>query len=220
MLAVSHGVWRYDIARREWRFPPVNPPFSGNVMHVSLETTPQGVVAWGEASGKGALFRFNAATSSFDALPMNGPDIARPWCDGSGMAYDKTRDALWLAPGNTLYRYDLATGNLEEINTTPPAILGGKYALWREQVYLPEADLLLLMRRFGPEGAKVNVAYDPTANKWYSIALPFDDDKEHSFSWSSALMVDAASGLVLLHNPISFWALKLDRQSAALVELP
>ncbi|MBW2734840.1 MAG: hypothetical protein JRH20_20830 [Deltaproteobacteria bacterium] len=221
MLVVNNAIWRYDVARREWRFPPLDPPFSPDVMHIAFETTPQGVVVWGQVNFKGALFRYNATRASFDALPMQGPELAVAYCDGAGMAYDRKRDALWLAPAgaNTLYRYDLASGNLEQVATTPPAILGGEHALWREQVYLPEADVVLLMRRFGAEGAKVNVAYDPRANRWYSIALPFDDGEEHSFSWQSALMFDAVSGLVLLHNPVSFWALKLDRATAGFVEL-
>ncbi|MBW2736553.1 MAG: hypothetical protein JRH20_29545, partial [Deltaproteobacteria bacterium] len=220
MLAVSTGVWRYDMRRREWRFPPLVPPFSTDVLHIALETTPQGVVVWAGTKGKGGLFRYNAQTSSFEELPITGPELAIPFCDGSGMAYDSQRNVLWLAPGNTLYRYSLLSGRLEEISTTPPAILGGRYALWREQVYLPGADLLLLMRRFGPDSAKVNVVYDPTANKWFSIALPFDDGQEHEWDWTSALMFDSASGLVLLHSPSAFWVLKLDRSMAALVELP
>lgn len=220
MLAVSHEtVWRYDVAEREWLFPPFQPPFKANVRYVAFETTPRGVVVWGDdAKGKGRFFRYDAASEKFKSLPMKGPPIGPPWTDRSGMVYDSKRDALWIATGDRLYRYDLASGNLIKVATTLPAVLD-KFAFWRETVYLPDADILLLMARFGPADATFNVAYDPAANTWYSIALPFDDGKEHEFSWNSAMVVDAASGMVLLHKPVSFWALKLDRDTAPMTEL-
>lgn len=219
MLALNGaGVWRYDVVRREWLFPPIVPPFRIDVMHVSFETTPQGLVVWGDVQGAGKLFRYNG--SSFDPLPMSGAALAPPWCDGSSFAWDVKRNALWLAPGNTLFRYDLASGVVTPITTTIPSVLGGQYPVGREQVYVPQADLIFLMARYGPTGSKFNVAYDPTKNKWYSVALQFDDgNNEQNFSWSSALLYDAPSGLILLHSPVSFWALKLDRTSATLVEL-
>ncbi|HUT33839.1 MAG TPA: hypothetical protein VNE39_10180 [Planctomycetota bacterium] len=38
------------------------------------------------------------------------------------------------------------------------------------------------------------------------------------FSWNSALHYDARFGVVLLHNPIRVWALRLDRKAAKMAE--
>jgi hypothetical protein len=139
------------------------------------------------------------------------------------MCYDSKRDCLWLAPGREVFRYDMKTGQAIKVDTTPPAELG-KFAFWREQVHIPEADLILLMRLFkAPDGKMKNVAYDPAENRWYWLELPFvSKGKPHDFakradrpfSWNSALLRDPNRRLVLLHNPVTIWALQLDRSSA------
>ncbi|MFP4055452.1 MAG: hypothetical protein ACLF0G_01115, partial [Candidatus Brocadiia bacterium] len=135
------------------------------------------------------------------------------------------RQCLWLAPRKELFRYDMATGRLAKVETTPPEALG-KFALWREQVYVPGADLVLLMRLFpGPDGKMRNVAWDPAANRWLWLDLPFvAGGKPHTFrrpkkpfSWSSALHYDAKLGVVLLHAPPNVWALRLDRATAKVI---
>jgi hypothetical protein len=143
------------------------------------------------------------------------------------MCYDSKRDCLWLAPGAELFRYDFATGAITKVETKPPKALG-KFALWREQVHVPDADLILLMRLFPDANGQLrNVAYDPAANKWLFIELPFaSDGKPHvfrkegtPFSWNSALHYDAKFRVVLLHNPVTVWALRLDRKAAKLTEV-
>lgn len=221
MLAIRETTWLYDVAARRWEFPPVDPPFRADVMHVALETTPDGVVAWADTGNQddARLFRWDHQASGWQELAKTGPSLPRPWCDGSGMAYDETRNALWLSAGRSLYRYDIDTGALSAVPGGVPAVLGD-HALWREQVHLPEADLILLMRRFdGPAGGKVNVAYDPAAARWYAVDLPFSDGAEHEFSWSAALLRDPATGLVLLHNPVTFWVLRFDRATAAMTDI-
>ena len=91
---------------------------------------------------------------------------------------------------------------------------------------MPGADLILLMRLFpGPDGKLKNVAYDPAANRWLWLDLPFvSGGKPHQFrkgrapfSWNAALHYDAKLGVVLLHNPVTVWALRLDRGTAKMV---
>jgi hypothetical protein len=230
MVAARGTTFLYNVAEREWEFPPVATPFEGSVMHVSLETTPKGVVCWAEVrrnSEDAKLFLFDGKARAWKPLPQSGPKIKGPWCDGSGMCYDSKRDCLWLAPGAELFRYDFATGAITKVETKPPKALG-KFALWREQVHLPDADLILLMRLFPDANGQLrNVAYDPAANKWHFIELPFvSDGKPHvfrkegtPFSWNSALHYDAKFRVVLLHNPVTVWALRLDRKAAKLTEV-
>ena len=228
MVALRGTTFLYNVQRRCWYLPSISAPCRGDVMRVALETTPTGVYAWGEVSRgePSRLFRFEAKRSRWWPLKMKGPKLPGPWCDGSGMCYDSTRNCLWLAPGKELFRFDKSNGTLTRIATAPPTALG-KLALWREQVHVPGADLILLMRLFpGPDGALRNVAYDPAANRWLWLDLPFvSGGKPHAFrkdrtpfSWNAALHYDAKLGVVLLHNPVTIWALRLDRGTARVEE--
>lgn len=228
MVAVRGTTFLYDVRMRRWLFPPIDTPFRGDVMRVSLETTPEGIIAWAELkrAEPSKLFRFDGKARAWRPLPLTGPKLAGPWCDGSGMCYDRTRNCLWLAPGNEIFCYDIATGTLAKVLMSSPKALG-KFALWREQVHVPGADLILLMRLFaGPDGKPQNVAYDPAANRWLWLDLPFvSGGKPHQFrkgrtpfSWNAALHRDAKLGVVLLHNPVTVWALRLDRGTAKITE--
>jgi hypothetical protein len=232
MVAVRGTTFLYDVARREWQFPPVNTPFLADVMRVSLETTPMGVVAWAQKEqgrdNNGRLWIFDGKTRAWKLLPQTGPGIQGPWCDGSGLCYDAKRNCLWLAPKRELFRYDFADGTMVKVETKPPKALG-QFALWREQVHVPEADLILLMRLWpGPDGQPRQAAYDPVANKWYWLTLPFvtADGRPHAFgkkdtpfSWNSARCHDRRFGVVLLHNPVSVWALRFHRETARMSEV-
>ena len=221
MIAVKGNTYfLYDVACREWGTFARTPFANRGVMWIALETTPKGVIAWTQ---DGQLWRFEKM--KWRKLPLTGVKLGRPWCDGSGFAYDPDRDCLWGDPrGGKMFRYDIQTGKAEAVRTTPPKMLG-KFALWREQVVLPGQDLILLMRTFGGK----NVAFDTKTKKWYSVAMPFiANGKPYKgrrggtvprFSWTSAMHYDAKRGLVFLHNPISFWVLRFDRNTAPMEEL-
>jgi len=206
----------------------IKTPFLGGVMDVSLETTPGGVICWAETtrhSEDAKLFLFDGKARAWKRLPQTGAKVRRPWCDGSGMCYDAKRDCLWLAPGKTLCRYDIKSGTVTRVTSDVPKVLG-TFALWREQVYVPEADLILLMRLFkAPDGKVKNIAYDPAANTWYWIDLPFVAGgkprtfEKNPFSWTGALFYDAKRNVVLLHNPITVWALRFERETARMTEI-
>jgi len=230
MVAVRGTTFLYSVAAREWEFPPIATPFRGGVMHVSLETTPRGAVCWAEqrrGSEDAKLWLFDGRGRAWKRLPQGGPKIRAPWCDGSGMCYDSRRDCLWLAPGNELFRYEFQSGAVSKVETRVPKVLG-RFALWREQVFVPEAGLILLMRLFqAPDGHLKNVAYDPGANKWYFIDVPFvSGGKPHAFrkgrrpfSWNSAIHYAPKFKVVLLHHPVAVWALRLDRKAAKMTEM-
>ncbi len=100
--------------------------------------------------------------------------------------------------------------------------------LWSEQVYLPDADLILLMRLFEkPDGTLANVVWDPTTRKYYWASLPFvDNDKavkfdQSPFSWSDALRYDPKLDLALLNNSRAqkVWCMRFDRKTAKMEEV-
>jgi len=199
----------YNVAEREWEPETVTGLQHGGVMGTLLKPTPHGVVAF---SVKG-LFRFDGSKRAWEKMP-GAPKVEKVWCDGHGMVYDSKRDCLWIAPGRDIYRYDFKSGQSEKIDVKVPAVVGG-FAFWEEQVYEPGADLVLLMPRFkGAGGTDVNLAFDPEAKNYVALSLPFSDGKDHNFSWNSAMAYDGKLKVVLLHNPITTWALRLDRQSA------
>ena len=213
----------YNPAVREWE--PAQ--FAGlqhqGTMHSFMAPTPQGAVTYSE---KG-LFRFDAKENHWKKLPWNGPPFGGIWCDGHGLRYDSKRDCLWLANDKAIFRYDMASGKAEKLEVKKPKALG-QFIFWGEEVYLPDADLILLMNLFKkPDGKAGNVAWDPGQCKFYWVDLKFVENdkpaqlKDSPFSWSDALCYDPGLKLVLLNNSSAYkvWALKFDRKTAAMVEI-
>ncbi len=217
MFLLSHT---YDVHAREWT--PTRPPGlkSDGLMRSAVAWTPHGVVC---LSTQG-LYQFDAEAGEWKKLPWEGPDFGKVWCDGHALFYDRTRDCLWAA-NDRIFRYDFKTGKAERLDVTPPAALG-KWALWREQAHLPEADLVLLMRPFkSPDGKLKQVAWEPSSGKYYWVDLTWlDGDKQidtPGLSWACALQYDPEFGVALLNDSRHrrVWALRFDRKSAGLEEI-
>jgi hypothetical protein len=213
----------YDPLVREW----VPTGFPGlehrGPMHSQMESTLGGAVTYSE---KG-LFRFDSKSGSWKKLPWDGPAFGGIWCDGHSLCYDSKRDCLWLASDRTVMRYDLATGKAVAVAVKKPKALG-QFIFWGEEVYLPEADLILLMNLFKrPDGKLRNVAWDPHTSKFYWADLKFVENgkavefKDAPFSWSDALSYDRELKLLVLNNSSArrVWAMKFDRQTANLEEV-
>jgi hypothetical protein len=195
-------------------------------MHISLETTPKGVVAWNSA---GELWRWE--DRAWKKLPYEGPALGSPWCDGTGLVYDPERDCLWasLDVKRGIVRYDLATGKAAKLEVAIPKAVGN-WPLWREPVAVPGTGLILLMRNFkAPDGRPKNLAVDIAEKKYYWVDMPYvsggkpfqgrGGEAAPGFSWTSAMQWDARRKLVWIHNPISFWVLKFDRKAAKMEEV-
>jgi hypothetical protein len=202
----------YDVAERQWDPAPFPGLQHKGSMNTLLETTPGGVVALSEHG----LFRFEWKEKCWKKLPWKGSVSPAAWCDGMALCYDSKRDCLWFA-NKDINCYDIKTGVVEKINVTRPKRVG-EWALWREQVYVPDADLILLMSYFkGPDGKDTNIAYDPTEKKYYAIEL---NGKASSDRWTSALHYDSKFGVVLINEGNGrVWALKFDRKSAKMTEI-
>jgi hypothetical protein len=173
------------------------------------------------------LFRFDAKAGKWGKLPWDGPAFGGIYADGHDVIYDSKRDCLWLANDKAIFRYDMASGKAEKLEVKKPKALG-QFIFWGEEVYLPDADLILLMNLFKkPDGKAGNVAWDPGQCKFYWVDLKFVENdkpaqlKDSPFSWSDALCYDPGLKLVLLNNSSAYkvWALKFDRKTAAMVEI-
>jgi hypothetical protein len=210
--------WAYDAVKGEWDPDPYSGLKSGGAMRTLLETTPHGVFSLSESG----LFRFDAKEKAWKKMSWQGPAFGRAWCDGHALCYDSKRDCLWMANKN-IFKYDIKTGTVTKAKAQIPGFLG-KFALWREQVYIPDADLILLMRLFkAPDGKVKNVAWEPDTGKYYFIEMPFMSRGKpakikKSFSWSHALHYDAKLKLVILNTQREPIFLRFDRATAKLEE--
>jgi len=214
----------YDVRAREWEPKPYPGLKNGGLMRSLVEHTPHGVVCLSQHG----LFRFDAKAAKWEKLPWKGPGFGRAWCDGHALLYDSKRDSLWMAHAH-IFRYDFKTGTVVKLDVKRPAVLKNPlrtFALMREQAYLPDADLLLLMRvAKGPGGKPRNIAWDPNTLKYYWVDLPFVDKgkpaKGVGFSWACAIAYDPTYKVVLLNDSRSrrVWALKFDRKTAKMTEV-
>ena len=217
-----YGNRAYDPLVREWEPKPYPGLAWRGVMHSHMEATPKGAIT---ISTRG-LFRFDAKGQKWVKLPWKGPTIRRIWCDGTCVCYDSKRNCLWVADGSSIVRYDLATGTSAKVPVKKPKALGG-WMLWCEQVYLPDADLILLMRAFKkPDGKIANIAWSPADGKYYWVELPYVSGGKpaklgRGFSWHDALRYDPELKLVLLNNSSArrVWVLKFDRKTAKMEEI-
>ncbi|MCG3178013.1 MAG: hypothetical protein BIFFINMI_00336 [Phycisphaerae bacterium] len=213
----------YDPAVREWEARAYPGLQDRGTMHSQMEATPQGAVTY---SNRG-LFRFDGKANRWDSLPWTGPNPGGIWCDGDTLLYDSKRNCLWFANKKDIIRYDLAKGAAEKVAFQKPKALG-EFTLWCEQVYLPDADLVLLMRLFPkPDGSVSPVVWDPGNAKFYWASLKFVESgkeqvfKANPFSWHDAIRYDPALKLVLLNNSSAskVWVLKFDKATAGLEEV-
>ena len=214
----------YDPLVRDWVSAPLPGLEHRGTMNTHMKATPAGAVTF---SSQG-LFRFDAKAGKWGKLPWTGAKPDGIWCDGPCMVYDSKRDCLWIGDDKNIHRYDFATGVGEKIAVTKPKAIG-QWLLTCEAVYLPEADLILMMNPAKRADGKVaNYVWDPKDSKYYWVDLGFSEAgktvefKEPPFSWADALAYDPELKLVLLNNSgaAKVWALKFDRQAAKLTEIP
>ncbi len=222
----SH-LYVYELTKREFDPKPYKLPFPNKgVMRISLETTPKGVIAWNQA---GELWRYEK--KAWKKLPYNGPKLGAPWCDGTGLVYDPERDCLWIS-GDTkrgIVKYDIKSGTCVKLDVKFPKAVG-KWPLWREPLVIPGTNLIMPMQNYkAPDGKYKNLAVDVVEKKYYWIDMPYLSKGKPfkgrrgrpapNFRVTSAMHWDARRKLVWIHNPISFWVLKFDKNSAKMEEV-
>jgi hypothetical protein len=218
-----YGSRAYDPLVREWE-PKARPGLAWRgVMRSHMEQTANGAIT---VSSKG-LYRYDAKAGTWARLPWKGAKMTSTWCDGPGVCYDSKRDCLWMADRGRIIRYDFATHTATQLKVKAPKAVG-RWMLWGEQVHLPDADLILLMRRFAkPAGGEANIAWSPADHTYYWLELPYVIDGKpakklgRNFSWHDALAYDPELKLVLLNNSQHrrVWALRFDRKTAKMSEV-
>lgn len=213
----------YDPGGRLWLVEACAGLRHKGVMYSVMEPTPAGAVC---LSSEG-LFRFDARERRWVQLPWEGPRPQRMWCDGHSVCYDSRRDCLWVTTEKEIYRYDFATGRASVSVPEKPKALG-QFLFWGEEAYIPEADLVLIMKLFRrPDGRVGNAVWNPQDGRFYWTNLTFVEDgrevamKEGALSWHDAIAYDPALRIVLLNNSSArkVWALRFDRETAGMEEM-
>ncbi len=165
------------------------------------------------------------------ALGGETPRAASPAALGSApantwvkVAESKTgwreQPVLVYVPG--IRKFVMASGKAVKVEVAKPKALG-KFYFWSEAVYLPDADLLLLMNLFTRPGGKAgNVVWDPNDLKFYWADVKFLEKgkpaRPRGFSWSDSLRYDPGLKLCVLNNSSArkVWVMRFDRKAAGL----
>jgi hypothetical protein len=177
------GVSVYNPERRDWASHHIA-PFGFNVYVTKAVSTPKGVIFWNPGNCEGQRMApffglFDAKAGKFVPLPMKGAKgTPQPGhSDSCAMRYDPKRDVLWILsgdpgggakPGGRIWRYDMKTGNVEQLDPAGAKTIGSAIGAVREVVYLPKLDLLLYNGFIGDER---QIAYDPAKNRWVTLKL-------------------------------------------------
>ena len=212
----------FDSESGRWNRSTKPNPYRADFYNVTLCSTPEGVVAWGDRreGGGDGLWRMDAASRLWRPLPLNGKLPAKS-ADQHGLAFDSRRNRLLFFSNagdrrGDVTAYDLASGEAKWLE--PP---GREHAAVpsRETIYLPDEDLVLLGARAVIDDKQLWLAYDCAKNEWHGLELSGDDPIGkgtfgRSFNNSVGLMYDPSRKLVWAVSQYSHvHVLRLDRSA-------
>ena len=204
VFAPHDHTYFFDSVAAKWTRGPQPNPYRADFYNVTLCSTPQGTVAWGDQrdGGGAGLWRLDAKERVWQPLALRGslPDKSP---DQHGMAYDSKRDRLLFFSGTDKNKGDVAVYDFSSSEAHWLNANGKTFAAVpsRETVYLPEADAVLLGARVAV-GEKLHwLLYDCASNAWRGIELPGDDPigqgtSGRAFNNSMGLMYDPTRKLV------------------------
>src|SRR5207249_2766332 len=138
---------------------------------VTVCATPEGAVVWADKTSGGAgLWRLDAKTRSWKALPLRG-DLPDKSADRHGMAYDSKRNRLLFFSDAGKRKGDVAAYDLEKGEAKWLGPTGADKALvhCRETAYLPDADVVLIGGRARDNDGWLWLAYDCGKNAWAGL---------------------------------------------------
>lgn len=194
----------FDSIAGRWSRGSERNPYRADFYNVTICSTPQGAIAWGDKrdSGGAGLWRLDAKERVWRPLELRGP-LPSKSPDQHGMAYDSKRDRLLFFSGTDKNRgdvaaYEFSSGEARWLEAKGKAMTGVPS---RETVYLPEADAVLLGARVAIDDKLHWLIYDCASNAWRGIELPGDDPigkgtVGRSFNNSMGLMYDSNRKLV------------------------
>ena len=213
VFAPKEFTYFFDPEKGKWSRSAKRNPFRPDCYTLTLCTTPDGLVAWGDRRGGGeGLWRLSKERE-WQSLPLKGR-LHDKSADRHGMAYDSKRGRLLLFSAlgrdkGDVLAYDPKSGAVKRLEAKGRA----KAALSsRETVYLPDADAVLVGARL--EGRWL--LYDCAANEWKTLKLAGNDPiRRGAFNNSMGLMFDPKRKLVWAVGQNSqVYALRLDLSKA------
>lgn len=195
-------------------------PWRPDFYTVTMIPTSHGLVVWAfERQGGPGLWRLHPDDRTWGRLEVQGK-LPGPRVDNSGVAYDSRRDRLVFIeraePGCRMAAYDFNARRVDELTATGSDKIVGverAQAIFREAVYLPREDALLI----GATGYLLDCA----KNAWFKAEIPSDDPPlTREGSYNIGVMYDPRRNLVWGVNTNSHvFVLKLDLPRAGAVEL-
>lgn len=204
----------YDPAANEWFPNPIRAPFLAHYGFDRLCPTPGGVVAW--ASDR--LWKLNLTELRWDSMPLSGVKLLGPSHEGHGMVYDSKRDRLLMfgqGSGDVL-SYDVKSGQVSALGPAGKGSAVFKNVRFRELVYLPEFDSVLIASRIPDAEGKMRwPLYDGGNNAWKAVLLSGSEPTGKDYNVSLGLMYDAKRKLIwAADHAASISALRLDLKTA------
>ncbi|HOX05631.1 MAG TPA: kelch repeat-containing protein [Planctomycetota bacterium] len=203
----------YDPAAGEWFPNPIPTPFEAHYGFDRLCPTPRGAVAW----ASGALWKPDPAGLKWDKLPLSGAKLPGPSHEGHGLAHDAKRDRLLLfGQGGEVLAYDYKTGQASPLGPAGGKAAAFKSVRFRELVYMPEHDAVLVASRIPDADGKMRwPLYDCDKNAWQAVLLGGTEPTGKDYNVGLGLMHDAKRKLVwAADHAANISALRLDLKTA------
>ena len=223
VFAPHEHTYFFDSPSGRWTCGPERNPYRADFYNVTLCSTPQGTVAWGDKreGGGAGLWRLDAKERVWRPLDLRGSLPAKS-PDQHGMIFDAKRDRLLFFSDSDKNRgdvtaYDFSSGEARWLDATGKSLAAVHS---RETVYLPDADVVLIGARVLIDDKLHWLVYDCATNAWRAIELPGDDPigkgtSGRSFNNSMGLMYDPNRKLVWAVGQYSHvHVLKLDRSAS------
>jgi hypothetical protein len=204
VFAPHEYLYFFDSTTGRWTRGSEQNPYRADFYNVTVCSTPQGAVAWGDKRDGGGtgLWRLDAQERVWRPLDLRG-SLPSKSPDQHGMTYDSKRDRLLFFSGSDKNKGDVAAYEFSSGEARWLNAIGKEFAAVpsRETVYLPESDAVLLGARVSVEDKLHWLVYDGATNAWRGIELAGDDPigkgtVGKSFNNSMGLMYDPRRKLV------------------------
>jgi hypothetical protein len=193
VLVKSKYTYTYNTDSLDWDSLRIlnHPEMRGQFYRTSVTSTPYGVFCWTQHVSSTivfALFLLDSATTTWKKLTVNGETIPVYYSDFGGAVYDSKRDRMVMISKDSqtgqVWAYDFSTSSLSKLN---PSGSYGSNGYWRESVYLPVQDKVLV------QGDRI---YDCAGNSWSTTSYTKGSGVGSTSTVNSGYMYDPWRDLV------------------------